>query len=186
LSGSYRIAIPEAAQRYGAALFELATEAKKVAGVEKDAKALLAAWQTSSDLRSAMTSPLFGVEQKAAALDAIAVKLKAQKLTHNFLGLAAQNRRCGDLGGMLAAFLGLAAKARGAVLAEVSTAEPLSDEQLKDLTEALGRAFKGPVDVETTLKPELLGGLVVKIGSRLFDDSVKSKLDALKIAMKGA
>ena len=87
---------------------------------------------------------------------------------------------------MLAAFLALAAQARGAVLAEVSTAEPLSEEQLKSLTEALGRAFKAPVDVETTLKPELLGGLVVKVGSRLFDDSVKSKLDALKIAMKGA
>lgn len=186
MSGSNRSAISEAAQRYGAALFDLATESKKVAAVEQDAKALLAAWQTSADLRAALTSPLFPVEQKAAALGAIAKQMKADTITQNFLGLAAQNRRSADLGGMLAAFLGLAAQARGAVLAEVSTAEPLSEEQLKSLTEALGRAFKAPVDVETTLKPELLGGLVVKVGSRLFDDSVKSKLDALKIAMKGA
>ncbi|GBF56497.1 ATP synthase subunit delta [Candidatus Phycosocius bacilliformis] len=186
MSGSNRTAISEAAQRYGAALFDLATEAKKVAAVEQDAKALLAAWQTSADLRAALTSPLFPVEEKAAALAAIGKKMKVNAVTQKFLGLAAHNRRAADLGGMLAAFLALAAQARGAVLAEVSTAEPLSDEQLKSLTEALGRAFKAPVDVETTLKPELLGGLVVKVGSRLFDDSVKSKLDALKIAMKGA
>lgn len=186
LSGSNRTAISEAAQRYGAALFDLATEAKKVAAVEQDAKALLAAWQTSADLRAALTSPLFPVEEKAAALAAIGKKMKVNAVTQKFLGLAAHNRRAADLGGMLAAFLALAAQARGAVLAEVSTAEPLSEEQLKSLTEALGRAFKAPVDVETTLKPELLGGLVVKVGSRLFDDSVKSKLDALKIAMKGA
>jgi F-type H+-transporting ATPase subunit delta len=87
---------------------------------------------------------------------------------------------------MARALMAKTARARGAVVAEVATAEPMSADQLADLTAALARAFKAPVDVEASVKPELLGGLVVKVGSRLFDDSIKTKLDALKIAMKGA
>jgi F-type H+-transporting ATPase subunit delta len=186
LSGSQAIAVSETAKRYGVALFDLASESKKVDAVEADAKSLLAAWHASDELRATMVSPLFPVEQKAAVLGAMAKKMKLNAITANFLGLAAQNRRTGELGGMLTAFAALAAKARGAILAQVSTAEPLSADALKSLTAALSTAFKASVDIETTVKPELLGGLVVKVGSRLFDDSVKSKLDALKIAMKGA
>jgi F-type H+-transporting ATPase subunit delta len=186
LSGSQRIAVSETAKRYGVALFDLASETKKVDAIEADAKSLLMAWNDSGDLRATLASPLFPVEQKAAVLGAMAKKMKLNAITSNFLGLAAQNRRTGELGGMLTAFVGLAAKARGAVMAQVSTAEPLSSDALKSLTEALSKAFNAVVDIETTVKPELLGGLVVKVGSRLFDDSVKSKLDALKIAMKGA
>jgi F-type H+-transporting ATPase subunit delta len=186
LSASHAIAVSETAKRYGVALFDLASEAKKVDAVEGDAKSLLSAWQDSADLRATLASPLFPVEQKAAVLGAMAKKMKLNAITTNFLGLAAQNRRTGELGGMLTAFVGLAAKARGAVTAEVSTAEPLSADALKSLTQALSTAFNASVDIQTTVKPELLGGLVVKVGSRLFDDSVKSKLDALKTAMKGA
>jgi F-type H+-transporting ATPase subunit delta len=186
LSASQAIAVSETAKRYGVALFDLASESKKVDAVEGDAKSLLAAWRESAELRATMVSPLFPVEQKAAVLGAMAKKMKLNAITSNFLGLAAQNRRTGELGGMLTAFVGLAAKARGAITAEVSTAEPLSADALKSLTQALSTAFKASVDIQTTVKPELLGGLVVKVGSRLFDDSVKSKLDALKIAMKGA
>jgi F-type H+-transporting ATPase subunit delta len=186
LSGPTAIAVTEAAKRYGVALFDLATEAKKVDVVEADAKALLAALGESGDLRATLASPLFPNDQKAAVLGAIAKKMKLNTITNKFLGLVAQNSRAGELGGMLTAYAGLAAKARGAVRAEVATAEPLSADALKSLTDALSRAFNATVDVETSVKPELLGGLVVKVGSRLFDDSVKSKLDALKIAMKGA
>lgn len=186
LSGNYSFVVSEAAKRYGVALFELATESKKVDGVEADAKALLAILHTNVELRATLASPLFPNGEKAAALNAIAKKMKLNAITSNFLGLSAQNSRAGDLGGMLSAFIALASKARGAVLAEVSTAEALSADALKSLTEALSRAFNAQVDVETSVKPELLGGLVVKVGSKLFDDSVKSKLDALKTAMKGA
>ena len=186
MSGSQRIAVSETAKRYGVALFDLATESRNVDAVEADAKSLLLAWNESAELRATLLSPLFPVEQKAAVLGVIATKMQLDTITRNFLGLTAQNRRTGELGGMLTAFVSLAAKARGAILAEVATAEPLSAEALKALTEALGKAFNATVDIETTVKPELLGGLVVKVGSRLFDDSVKSKLDALKVAMKGA
>jgi F-type H+-transporting ATPase subunit delta len=186
LSGSQAIAVSETAKRYGVALFDLASESKKIDAIEADAKSLLTALASSNELRATLASPLFPVEQKAAVLAAMAKKMKLNVITHNFLGLTAQNRRTGELGGMLTAFTALAAKARGAILAEVSTAEPLSADALTSLTAALSSAFKATVDIETTVKPELLGGLVVKVGSRLFDDSVKSKLDALKIAMKGA
>jgi F-type H+-transporting ATPase subunit delta len=186
LSGINSIVVSETAKRYGVALFDLASESKKVDAVEADAKSLLMAWNDSADLRSTLASPLFPVEQKSAVLAAMAKKMKLNAITTNFLGLAAQNRRTSELGGMLTAFAGLAAKARGAVTAEVSTAEPLSADALKSLTDALSKAFNAIVDIQTTVKPELLGGLVVKVGSRLFDDSVKSKLDALKVAMKGA
>jgi F-type H+-transporting ATPase subunit delta len=178
--------VTEAAKRYGVALFELARDSKKIDAIEADAKSLLTALSGSDDLRATLSSPLFPSDQKAAVLAAMAKKMKLNAITTNFLGLVAQNGRAGDLGGMLTAYNGLAAKARGAVMAEVSTAEPLSADALKSLTDALSKAFKAQVDIETTVKPELLGGLVVKVGSRLFDDSVKSKLDALKLAMKGA
>lgn len=176
----------ETAKRYGAALFALASESKKIDPIETDAKALLAAWAGSDDLRAVMISPLYPADEKAGALASLAQKMKLQPITTNFLGLTAHNRRTGELADMLTAFVGLAAKARGTVLAEVSTAEPLGADALKSLTEALRTAFQAGIEVQTTVKPELLGGLVVKVGSRLFDDSVKSKLDALKIAMKGA
>ncbi|MEN9856562.1 MAG: hypothetical protein RL186_439 [Pseudomonadota bacterium] len=176
----------ETAKRYGAALFALASDSKKIEPVEADAKALLAAWDASAELRDVMKSPLFPADQKAGALAALAKKMKLSTITTHFLGLTAHNRRTGALADMLRAYIGLAAKARGTVLAEVSTAEPLGADALKSLTEALRTAFQAGIEVQTTVKPELLGGLVVKVGSRLFDDSVKSKLDALKIAMKGA
>ena len=186
MSAAQRIAVSETAKRYGVALFDLASESNSVEAIEADSKSLLLAWHESRDLRETLTSPLFPVEQKAAVLEAMASRMALNGVTSNFLGLVAQNRRAGELGGMLTAFVGLAAKARGAVLAEVSTAEPLSEDALTRLKDALSTAFKAVVDIETTVKPELLGGLVVKVGSRLFDDSVKSKLDALKVAMKGA
>lgn len=186
MSGQTGSASTQAAERYASALFGLAVEAKAVEAVEADARAFLAANDASADLRKALASPLIPAEQKGAALAGIAARMKLSPLTANFFGVVARNGRADALAAMARAVVAMAAKARGAVVAQVATAEPMSDTQLADLTAALTRAFKAPVDVEASVKPELLGGLVVKIGSRLFDDSVKSKLDALKIAMKGA
>lgn len=179
-------AITEAAERYASALFELAGEAGAVAAVEADMKALAAAWRTSADLRAAMASPLYPVAEKQAALAGIAAKAGLHALSAKFVGLLAANGRAADLGGAALAFVERAARARGAVRAEVASAHALSDAQVRALTDALSAAFKAPVDVETSVRPDLLGGLVVKVGSKLFDDSVKAKLEALKIAMKGA
>jgi F-type H+-transporting ATPase subunit delta len=172
--------------RYARTLFELAGDAKALDTIEADARAILAACAASPDLTAALASPLHPVAEKVGVIAALAKKMKLQKLTSQFVGVMAANGRADALAPVMAAVLTLAARARGAVIAEVATASALSAEQTADLKGALERAFKAPVDIDATVRPELIGGLTVKVGSRLFDDSIKSKLDALKLAMKGA
>jgi F-type H+-transporting ATPase subunit delta len=172
--------------RYAGTLFDLAGEGKVADKVEADARAVLAACAASPDLTAVLASPLHPVDEKAGVLAALAKKMKLNALTTRFMGVLANNGRADALAPVMAAVLTLAAKARGAVIAEVATATALSAEQTADLKTALERAFQAPVDIDSTVRPELIGGLTVKVGSRLFDDSIKSKLDALKLAMKGA
>jgi F-type H+-transporting ATPase subunit delta len=186
LSATAASASTEAVSRYATTLFELAQEAGLTDKVEADARALVAAFAASPELRTALASPLTKLDEKAGVVAALAKKMKLQDLTTRFLSVVAGNGRAGAIGAMAQAVVALAAKARGAVTAQVSTAEALSAAQTAELKAALERAFKAPVDIEPSVKPELIGGLVVKVGSRLFDDSVKSKLDALKTALKGA
>lgn len=186
MSATAASASSEAVNRYATTLFELARDAGLSDKVEADARAIANAFSGSDELRAALASPLVAGEEKAAVLAAIAAKMKLQDLTTRFLGVVAANGRAGDVGHMARAVVTLFTRARGAVTAEVSTAEALSASQTAELRAALERAFNAPVDIEPSVKPELIGGLVVKVGSRLFDDSVKSKLDALKTALKGA
>lgn len=172
--------------RYAGTLFDLARDGTVLEAIENDARAVLAACAGSPDLTAALASPLHPADEKAGVLAALAKKMKLNALTGRFLGVLAANGRADAIAPVMAAVLKLAAKARGAVIAEVSTASALTAEQTADLKAALERAFKAPVDIEAAVRPELIGGLTVKVGSRLFDDSIKSKLDALKLAMKGA
>lgn len=186
MSASAASASAEAVSRYATTLFELAQESGLSDKVEADARSLAAAFAGSAELRQALASPLTRIEEKTAVVAALAKKMKLQDLTARFLGVVATNGRAGALGAIAQAVVALSVKARGAVTAQVATAEALSAAQTADLKAALERAFKAPVDIEPSVKPELIGGLVVKVGSRLFDDSVKSKLEALKTALKGA
>lgn len=176
----------EAAHRYASALFDLATDTKAVEAVEADAKSFLAAVALSPDLAGALNSPLFAADDKANALAALATKMKVAPLTKNFIGLVAQNRRADLLPAMFNAFLEAAAKARGAVRADVTVPAPLSADQLAQLNGALERAFKTKVVIDTEVDPSLLGGLIVKVGSKMFDGSVRSKLNSLRTSLKGA
>jgi|APTNR8051073442_1049403.scaffolds.fasta_scaffold03649_7 F-type H+-transporting ATPase subunit delta len=175
----------QAIGRYASTLFELADSEKKLPVVEKDAAALISAFAVSEELRTAMKSPLYAVEEKIAVLTSICEKLKASKLIGNFVSVVAKNGRSGDLPSMLKGFLEASAAARGVVEAKVETATALDAAQLEELKKSLGRAFGAQVEVESTVKPELIGGMVVKVGSVLFDDSIKTKLDRLKISLKG-
>jgi F-type H+-transporting ATPase subunit delta len=186
LSASAASASAEAVSRYATTLFEMARESGLADRVEADARSLAAAFGTSPELGAALASPLTKAEEKVAVVSALAARMKLQDLTTRFLGVVAANGRSGSIGAMARAVVDLAVKARGAVVAEVSTAEALSAAQTADLKAALERAFNAPVDIEPSVKPELIGGLVVKVGSRLFDDSVKTKLETLKTALKGA
>jgi len=172
--------------RYAQALFDLATETKQVSAVEADLKSLKAALRDSYDLRVLVGSPAFSAEDKGKGLVAIAVKARFNMTTVKFLGLLATNGRASSLASVITGFEALAAKARGAVSAQVTTAIALSPAQSKGLAAALRQALGKDPEIETRVDPAILGGIKVQVGSRLFDASLKSKLDSLKFALKRA
>ncbi|MDE2488897.1 MAG: F0F1 ATP synthase subunit delta [Alphaproteobacteria bacterium] len=173
-------------ERYAQALFDLANEQKTVAAVEADLKSLKAALAESRDLKSLLASPAFSAEDKGRGLSAIAEKAKFDATTRKFLGLLAANGRASTLPAVITAFEALAARARGAVSAEVTTALPLSAAQAKGVAAALRQALGKDPEITTRVDPAILGGIRVKVGSRLFDASLRSKLESLKFALKRA
>jgi F-type H+-transporting ATPase subunit delta len=176
----------EAAGRYASALFDLAEDAGSIDAVARDAAALRAMLDQSEDLRRLAESPAFSAEQKQAALLAVAERAGFHALLARFLGVLAANRRARDITRVLDAFAALVAEHRGVTIAEVAAARPLSAAQTKALAEALKAAVGRDVEIKIAVKPEILGGLVVQVGSRMFDSSLKTKLEGLKAAMKGA
>jgi F-type H+-transporting ATPase subunit delta len=164
--------------RYAQALFDLALETKALDAVEADLKSLKAAREESADLRRVLDSPAYTAEDKGKVLTALGAEAKFDKATRNFLGVLAANRRASALPAVIAAFARLSAAHRGVVAAEVTTAVKLTAAQAK----ALGQE----PEITTRVDPTILGGLKVKVGSRLFDASLRSKLDSLKFALKRA
>ena len=172
--------------RYAQALFDLASDEKQVAAVEADLKSLKKALAESRDLRVLVASPAFSAEDKGKALVAVAVKAKFAMTTVKFLGLLATNGRASELAAVIAGYEALSAKARGAISAQVTTAVALSAAQSKGVAAALRQALGKDPEIETRVDPAILGGIKVQVGSRLFDASLKSKLDSLKFALKRA
>ena len=172
--------------RYAQALFDLATDGGEVAAVEADLKSLKAMRESSSDLRIMLNSPNFKAADKGRALAGIAAAANLSATTRKFLGLLSANGRAKALPSVITSFELLAARARGAIAAEVTTAIPLSDAQAKALAAALRTALGKDPEIETRVDPAILGGVKVRVGSRLFDASLKSRLDSLKFALKRA
>ncbi|PLX37886.1 MAG: F0F1 ATP synthase subunit delta [Hyphomicrobiales bacterium] len=172
------------AQRYAAALYELAAEAKAVESVEADLERFAALLAESEDLRRLVRSPVFQASEQAKALGAIMEKAGIGGLAANFVQLAARNRRLFAVPDMINGFKKLAADARGEVAADVTSAETLSDAEVKDLAEALKSVTGKTVKLNQTVDASLIGGLVVRLGSRMIDTSLKTKLNSLKIALK--
>lgn len=172
--------------RYAQALFDLANDENKLAAVEADLKSLKAMIADSKDLRSLLASPAFGAEDKGRGLAAIAAQAQFDPVTRKFLGLLAANGRASALRAVITSFEDLAAKARGAISATVTTAVPLTPAQSAGVAAALRTALGKDPEIETRVDPALLGGLRVQVGSRLFDASLRSKLDSLKFALKRA
>ncbi|HEY8003722.1 MAG TPA: F0F1 ATP synthase subunit delta [Phenylobacterium sp.] len=173
-------------ERYAQALFDLASEQNEVAAVEADLKSLKTALRDSRDLRVLVGSRAFSAEDKGKGLAAIADKAKFRPTTRKFLGLLAANSRASSLPSVITGYEALSAKARGAVSAQVVTALPLSAAQAKGVAAALRQALGKDPEIETRVDPAILGGIKVQVGSRLFDASLKSKLDSLKFALKRA
>ena len=176
----------EAPKRYASALLELATEAKSLNSVEKDVKSLTKMFKDSADLNALANNPVYANEDKVAALMAIATKAKIGKLTRQFVGTVAQNRRAGDLPSILASFTSQLAAQRGTQVAHVISAAKMSAADMQSLKAKLKKSAGKTVTVETTVDPDLLGGFIVQIGSRLYDNSLKTKLEDLRLALKDA
>ena len=172
------------AGRYASALFELAEEANQVRQVETDLKALQGLLDESADLKRMVRSPVFSSDEQRRAIAAVAEKAGLAPLVVNFLKVLARNRRLFALTEMIRTFLALAARQRGEVNAEVASAHPLNDEQLAALKDTLRASAGKDVQIITRVDPTLLGGLIVKMGSRMIDSSLRTKLTSLKTAMK--
>ena len=171
--------------RYASALFELSSEEKATEEVSRQLSTFQSAIDQSEDLSRLVRSPVFSSEDQVAALGAVAGQLGITGTTLNFLKLVAKNRRLSVIPDMIKAFATLLAASKGEVAGEVTSAEPLSATQLADLKAALKSALGRDVALTTRVDSSLLGGLIVKVGSRMMDNSLKTKLQTLKIAMKG-
>ena len=173
------------AGRYAIALFELARDERQLETVGASLAALKRALAESDELRALTTSPLVGLDESLRAVDAAAVSIGVDPLTRNFLGVLARNRRLSQLGGVIRAFDMLWAGHRGELTAEVVSAHPLSDEQIEALKANLRTRMGRDIAVDLRVDPAILGGLVVQIGSRMIDGSIRTKLNTLAHAMKG-
>jgi F-type H+-transporting ATPase subunit delta len=171
--------------RYASALFELASENGAVSAVEADLDTLGQAIRESDDLAALIRNPQVSREDSAKAVDAAAGVLGTSVLTKNFLGVLAGNRRLSALPEIIRAFASIAAAERGESTAEVTSAHVLSDEQVEQLRRNLEVREGRKVKIKTSVDPELLGGLVVTIGSKRIDSSIRTRLNSLAQAMKG-
>ena len=174
------------AGRYASALFELAKDERQLEAVERDMVQLAAMLAESADLSRMVKSPVISADAQGKAIGAVAGSAGFTGLTVNFLQLLAKSRRLFALSDMIKLFRQIAARHRGEVTAEVVTAHALNETQQAALEDALkGTAGGRNIRIETRVDPSLLGGLVVKMGSRMIDSSLRTKLTNLKIAMKG-
>ena len=172
------------AGRYATALFEIAKERGILPSVEADLTAVEAALAESADLRDMIASPIFTREDMAAAIKAIAARMNLGAEVASTLGLMAQHRRLFVLPSLIASVKALAAAERGEVTAEITTAKALTATQASALRAALKASIGKEVELAVAVDPSLIGGLVVKVGSRMVDSSIRSKLAHLQNVMK--
>lgn len=175
----------QVASRYAAALIDLAEKADSIQQIEKDFGDLEAMIASSADLASLIRNPLLNSAQQKAAILAISEKAAFSPLTNNFLGVLAQNRRLSALNGVIRALKLELDRRRGVVDARVQTAFALSDAQTKALQKSLSDAMGSNVTLNVEIDRDLLGGMIVTVGSRMIDDSVRRKLERLKRTLSG-
>lgn len=178
ISGNNVVAV-----RYASALIEMASDSKILDKVEQDMADLGKMIEGSAELSSAIRNPLIGKPEKQAAIEAIAAKAKFQDLTKKFLSVLAVNGRLRHVTSIISAFGRQLRLHRGEVEVKVETAGALTDEQTKALKKQFSDKIGMNVTLEVSVNKDLIGGMVVTIGSRMIDDSVRSKLERLGRAM---
>jgi F-type H+-transporting ATPase subunit delta len=172
------------AERYASSLFELALEAGSIDAVSADLNRFQAMIDSSEDLKRLVASPVFSAQDQVKAVVALCEKAGLGGLVPNFLKVVAGNRRLFAVAGMIASFRQIAARHRGEVTAEVISAHALTSEQERDLKAALKGVTGKDVTIAVSIDPSILGGLIVKVGSRQIDTSLRTKLSTLKLALK--
>ncbi len=172
------------AQRYASSLFELALEQKAEDAVGTELSRFETLFESNDDLKRLIVSPVFSAEDQLKAIGAIADSSGFEGLVGNFLRVVAGNRRLFALPGIIRAYRDIAARHRGEVTAEVTAAHALSDAQQTELKEALKGVTGKDVAIHVVVDPSIMGGLIVKVGSRQIDTSLRSKLSSLKLALK--
>jgi len=172
--------------RYAAALYAHADEQNALDEVVSEMQSLGQLIDASADIRRLLGSPLIDVNQSTKAVLAVLEQQGFGKAVRDFVGVVATNRRLRALRDIVNAFAALVAQRRGIITADVASAHPLTDVQRQQLRARLIEAGYGNVNINEQVQPDLLGGLVVRIGARLYDTSLKSRLQRLQYAMKGA
>jgi len=174
------------AGRYATALFELALESKAIEQVQGDLKSFDALIAQNPDLARLVRSPVFSADEQTKALVAILDKAGIKGIAANFLRVVAKNRRLFAVSEIVRGFNALVAKHKGEVTAEVTVAEKLNDARMNEIRDALKQVTGKDVQVDVTVDPSIIGGLKVKLGSRMVDASLRTKLNSIKFAMKEA
>lgn len=172
------------AERYATALFELAEDEKGLAELEADVGRFATMHDESDDLQRFIRSPVYSAEEQVRTISAVVDKAEFNSLVGNFLKVVASNRRLFAVPQILSAFRRLLATHRGETAAEVTSAEPLSDAHMAALKDALKESLGKDVAIDAHVDPALIGGLIIKVGSRMIDSSLRTKLSSLKVAMK--
>lgn len=178
--------VSELAARYSSALFELADENNALDTVAGDLTTLKTLLAESADLRRLVGSPVISRTDQGRAIAAVIDAVGVGDITRRFIGLVAANRRLFKLQSMIDGYMALLAKRRGESTAKVTVARPLSDAQLASVADALRNAVGKQVAVDVNVDPALMGGMIVRYGSRMIDTSVRTKLDKLQLAMKAS
>ncbi len=182
--GSDQTLVSGVAGRYATALFELASEANAVDAVAADLDSFSAMIAESDDLKRLIESPAFTAEDQVAAVKALLAAAGMSGIAANFIGLVASKRRLFALPGMITGYRALVAQSKGIVNAEVTLAEAPSPARLDEIRAALREVAGKDVAVAIKVDPAIIGGLVVKMGSRMVDASLKTKLNSIRLAMK--
>ncbi|CCQ72365.1 F0F1 ATP synthase subunit delta [Magnetospira sp. QH-2] len=178
-------AVTGLAGRYATALFELAEEGSVLDSVAENLAQLQAMFDESAELRRIIQSPVISRAEQSAVMAALVEKAEMAELTRNFVGLVAQKRRLAALPRIIRAYQALLAAKRGETTAQVVAAKSLTAKQTESLTATLKKGMGKDVSVDVTVNPDLLGGMIVKVGSRMIDSSLRTKLEQLRLTMKG-
>ena len=180
------ISIPEVSKRYAKAIFELANESKELDKISEDLMSLEKAVKENDGLSRLITSPTFSSNEQIQVMGQILDKQEATKIVKNFVNVLIENRRVNILQSIIQAFNLLVLNNSGEVIAHITSAQDLSREQLTSIKSSLRKFTDKEIKLNTKLDPDIMGGMVVKIGSQMIDTSVSTKLNNLKILMKGA